>query len=626
MNNQQQQAKHNNRAANDPPGFFFFKADSMLCGALGGTTAGSEAAAVGTYGMSTEALVRSMAACGGDSDNACIPSPPRTTVNNSNKVPQVIVKPFQPHMCEDRDFFVIDGSGSVDLESLSVPSMGDMKGFGSDGSDASDSLFKLDASPARSKKSSNSRESAPSSFAEQHGPILEDSVETWMPQGRDTSPQRMSAKPGSKERKKQIIDAMMNPERATTPVTPQMKGVGNKQSKPQIIKAEVSKVVPPSPEKDYVIDEERLRQLIAPPKKEVQINATDRFVRDVQAYIPSCQGDLSNQPKEETLLDPATLFWKEKFSEAATKVIQQSSARCIEIVDPTIPRASDVHRARQQAMLAHQQQLQGRNRYRKVLKKYRKHRLLVLIMDPSTKLYEMLELPYRRDETTVADVLIMARIQTTDERLRYKEYVGLCRPNLNPPPPPPPPRQNASGSAQAQPVHQTPPRYPHFPPKVNRVTHMEEKKDDDHLSMASEVTTNTCNQSHSCMLQEITSESELVWNLLSPSRPTSSLCSSLSPQLALALPIVTLPLLGDIVVTIPKGYSGEEVSKFALSILQTPLFLRWVQNRYLNDLQKENDELLSRADAAVGGGHTKGNNMRQEAARLPPAQFEVYGS
>lgn len=577
--------------------------------------------------MSTEALLRSMTACGGDSDTSCIPSPEHTTVDNSNKQPQGLVKPFQPHMCEDRDFFVIDGSGSVDVESLSVPSMGDLNGFGSDDSESSKSLFKLDTSPARSKKSNNSRDSAPSSLAEQQGPLLEDSGASWMAQGRDTSPQMMSAKPGSKERRKQIIDSIMNSERAATTVTPQLKETVQ-QGKLQIIKAEVvTKAVPPSPEKAYVIDEERLRQLIAPPKKEVQVTATDRFVRDVQAYIPSCKGDLTGQPKEETLVvvDPATLFWKEKFSEAATKVIQQSSARCMEIVDPTIPRASDIHRARQQSISAHQQQLQGRNRYRKVLKKYRKHRLLVLIMDPSTKLYEMLELPYRRDETTVADVLIMARIQTTDERLRYKDYTGLCRPNLNPPPPPPPPpKQNvSSGSTPA--ASQTPPRYPQLPPKVSRVTYMEEKKDDDHLSMASEVTTNTCNQSHSCMLQEITTENELVWNLLSPSRPKSSMCSTLSPQFALVLPIVTLPLLGDIVVTIPKGYSGEEVSKFALSILQTPLFLRWVQKRYLNDLQRENDELLSRAGAAVGGGNNQ-DSMRQEAVRQEPAQFEVYGS
>jgi len=72
--------------------------------------------------------------------------------------------------------------------------------------------------------------------------------------------------------------------------------------------------------------------------------------------------------------------------------------------------------------------------------------------------------------------------------------------------------------------------------------------------------------------------------------------SSLPPHLA----VVTLPLLGDIVVTIPKGYTGEEVSKYAQIILQTPLFLRWLEKRYLNDLQQENDDLLSRAGTVVG--------------------------
>ena len=125
-----------------------------------------------------------------------------------------------------------------------------------------------------------------------------------------------------------------------------------------------------------------------------------------------------------------------------------------------------------------------------------------------------------------------------------------------------------------------------------------EGREDDNQSISSEVTANTSNHVNSCMLQEITVEEELVWNLLSPSRPSSP---ALPSHLALALPYVTLPLLGDIVVTIPKGYTGEDVSKFALTILQTPLFLRWVQKRYLNDLQRENDELLSRAGVAVGG-------------------------
>jgi len=141
-----------------------------------------------------------------------------------------------------------------------------------------------------------------------------------------------------------------------------------------------------------------------------------------------------------------------------------------------------------------------------------------------------------------------------------------------------------------------------MPPTVSRVTQRAvttikreggEDGDNELLSL-SNATNNTAN--HSCMLQEVTIEDALVWELLAPSRPPAAMISSLPPHLA----VVTLPLLGDIVVTIPKGYTGEEVSKYAQIILQTPLFLRWLEKRYLNDLQQENDDLLSRAGTVVG--------------------------
>jgi len=613
-----------------------FQVDNMMtCGAIGDGLNLPNSPAVGTYGISTEDLLKKVSAA-----TQCGPTETSWPVDEDEQIKSVDVeaafksmeqrnRQFEPHLCENKEFFVINGSTSIDFESLSVPSMGDLKNLGLSsysGSDTSDSPQRrvyITSSPARGSPDGSGgagRDHAPRTPPKTKlDPIFETAVH---------ASTNMAGK-----------KTIENEETLDT----KAKTFSTKKIQPK----EPEKVEPTPPmqtEEDLeremaIINEQRLRELISPrtPERPAEIKATSQFLKEMQALVPSCYGPLPYEAKDKPMQAPEVelkvisnpadtqlseetemnKYWKEKFSQAANKVIEKSSVRCMEIIDPTIPREDDPPRRKEAAA----KRPKGRQRYRKVLRKYRRHRILVLIMDPSTKLYEILELPYRPDETTVADVLIMARIQTTDDRLRYQDYVGLCRPNLNPPPPPSS-NQTENESPRNKPVLQTPPRHPALPPKVNRVTgskcgHLVDGREDDSHSLSSELTANTRNHLSSCMLEEITVPEELVWNLLSSSSATSVSgssseagsafsASSIPSEFTMSLPYVTLPLLGDIVVTIPQGYTGEEVSRHALTILQTPLFLRWVHRRYLQDLQRDNDELLSRVGAAVGGTQGEG--------------------
>jgi hypothetical protein len=495
---------------------------------------------------------------------------------------------FQPHWCEDREFFVIHtGAMSVDAESITGPSIDE-----STSESSKSSLFNLEAL----------RDGVPTFESRDHicdapFPVLvyrEDRDEETVKK-REYREAKPTTKPG-------VVHTTVTPEDLSMYDIAIAKKLAYTRTPDWVIKDYSNKGCIDGPQERRYPDEDRVKELLAPfsytPNSDKTVPSGYQVI---PPCIPSKLSCTANQEQPQSLelmrvsdpnacvkslehFDPSKKFWMEKFTEAANKVIQSdSSRRILELIDPTIPRESDIrHRE--------QHHLRGRQRYRKVLKKYLKHRLLVLILDPSTRVFEMLELPFRPDETTIADVLIMARIQTTDDRLRYKEYVGLCRPNLDPPPPPP------VGKAQPS----TPSGCQLSPPPLNRVTknsqsspYDEERREDDNKSLFTESTSLRV----SCMIQETDTE-ELVWSILSPS--DSTVPCTIPSQLALALPYSTMPLLGDIVVTIPLGYTGEEVARYAQTILQTPLFLRWIRSRYLNDLQRDNDELLSRAKAMGG--------------------------
>ncbi|CAB9517864.1 expressed unknown protein [Seminavis robusta] len=599
---------------------YLFQPGSTLCGSMNVVIPGTAAATYPFTEEEDENFWTQASYCAAMSPSAGVRTPQAATADaapsQEEQMDAAMKKldtkyKFKPHMCEDRDFFVINaGATSVDVESLSTPSMGGHLRSLSEASDSSS--FKLEAL----------REGAPS--FENKDQILE-------------APFPVLVYPNNAENNSNREAETIN---NSTVSSHALRGAASmiRESAPEwIVKPARAKRTFDSPEERRIPDEHRVKELLSPinptttPNEEVhagryssKFGISSCMVPTNPPTSPANQAYDQQKQASESLRKQSSLndcpansaedvemmkkFWTEKFTQAANKVIQSdSSRRILELIDPTIPRESDGNRR------TGQQSLRGRQRYRQVLKKYRKHRILVLILDPSTKLYEMLELPYRPDETTVADVLIMARIQTTDDRLRYKDYIGLCRPNLDPPPPPPLKKVESPSASTTT----TPTRHQLSPPPLNRVTkqfkHMHhydpEGREDDVNSIVSEATAMRNLAAASSMLQEVTDQDKLVWNLLSPSsstKPTPLTCTGAIPsQLALSLPYFTLPLLGDIVVTIPKGYTGEDVSKFAQTILQTPLFLRWMHRRYLNDLQRQNDELLSRAKA-IGGKNSSG--------------------
>jgi hypothetical protein len=146
------------------------------------------------------------------------------------------------------------------------------------------------------------------------------------------------------------------------------------------------------------------------------------------------------------------------------------------------------------------------------------------------------------------------------------------------------------------------------------------------MSSSSESTNSPVEHSHeNSTYKETKCMEELVSNLLPPSHRTSypsSLPESIPPGcLANSLGLFTLPLLGDIVVTIPQGYSGEQVATFASSILQTPLFLRWIQKRYLTEdltmmmQPRDNSELLEDGSAAAATAAYEAEQQQQQLQR-----------
>lgn len=585
---------------------YLFQPESMLCGAMNVVPPVSPTSA--SYGFKQDSFW-SPPAFGASARNNSAKNHQGDSFDAAMKALDAKYK-FQPHWCEDREFFVIHtGAMSVDAESITGPSMDESARSTSESSKSS--IFKLEAL----------RDGVPPIESEDH--VWDAPLPVLIYRG-DREEETIK-KRDDREAKmiRQLGETTVTPEDLSMHDVAMAKKLAYTRTPEWIIKDSSNMRCIDAPEERRYPDEDRVKQLLAPfaykPNSEVTVPSGNQFV--MPSCMPLKHSGATNQEQPPSLelmrvSDPNACviglgdrettkkFWMEKFTEAANKVIQSdSSRRIMELIDPTIPRESDVHHRAPH-------HLRGRQRYRKVLRKYLKHRILVLILDPSTKLFEMLELPFRPDETTVADVLIMARIQTTDDRLRYKEYVGLCRPNLDPPPPPPVTKKSPS----------TPPRHQLSPPPLNRVTKQlenrpydEEGREDDANSILSEATS-LRNHDVSCMVQEVTDTEELVWDLLSPSR--STVPCTIPSKLALALPYSALPLLGDIVVTIPLGYTGEEVARHAQTILQTPLFLRWIRNRYLNDLQRENDELLSRAKAMRGNNVDYGITISEHLSAM----------
>ena len=60
-----------------------------------------------------------------------------------------------------------------------------------------------------------------------------------------------------------------------------------------------------------------------------------------------------------------------------------------------------------------------------------KHKCLVLLMEPETKIFELVRVPYQPEETTLADLLRLVRREATDERLARQTYTGLAHEGMH---------------------------------------------------------------------------------------------------------------------------------------------------------------------------------------------------
>ena len=60
-----------------------------------------------------------------------------------------------------------------------------------------------------------------------------------------------------------------------------------------------------------------------------------------------------------------------------------------------------------------------------------KNKCLVLLMEPETKIFEVVRIPYKPEETTLGDLLQLVRHEATDERLARQTYTGLAHDGIH---------------------------------------------------------------------------------------------------------------------------------------------------------------------------------------------------